>query len=75
MEMLKQHLLLLNIGSVEYCEQHHHQAWQIKAERDNLSQKAVTGILKVHAYLEASNATTHKLFQRVVISSDWKPAS
>ena len=75
MEMLKQHLLLLNIGSVEFCEQHHLQAWQIKAERDNLSQKAVTGILKLHAYLEASNATTHKLFQRVLMSNDWKPAS
>ena len=50
MEMLKQHLPLSNIDAVEVCGQHHLQAWQIKAERDNLSQEAVTGILKVHAH-------------------------
>jgi len=35
----------------------------LKAEPDNLFHEEVTGILKVHAYLEASNATTGKLFQ------------
>jgi hypothetical protein len=50
MEMLKQHLPLSNIGAVEFCGQHHLQAWQIKAERDNLSQETVTGILKVYAH-------------------------
>lgn len=47
MEMLKQHLPLSNIGAVEFCGKHHLEAWQIKVERDNLSQEAVTGILKV----------------------------
>jgi len=50
MEMLKQHLPLSNIGVLEFCGQHHLQAWLIKAERDNLSQEEVTGILKVPAH-------------------------
>jgi len=75
MEMLKQHLPLSNIEAVEFCGQPPLQSRQIKVERDNLFHEEVAGILKVHAYLEASDATTRKLFQRGVISSDWKPAS
>jgi len=41
------HKEIVCVKFMEMLKQHHLQAWQIKAKRDNLSQEAVTGILKV----------------------------
>ena len=53
---------------MEMLKQHHLQAWQIKAERDNFSQEEVAGILMYMLILAASNATTRKLLQRPEIT-------
>jgi hypothetical protein len=75
MEMLKQHLPLSNIGAVEFCGRHHFQVWQIKAKRDNLSQEAVTGILKVPTHFRGIGRDNTQIISARGISSDWKPTS